>query len=159
MVAGTRQPTVADSLAGEVLPGDFMLKLHAILVIALASSACADTPHSGTTDRSSTPLGSAPENRTHSLPGGGAASTMRLSAMHFHGPKPHEYFAHEASKKISSTHKGRRRDPFWVFFDLCDMRDRKSAALIPRQPGCMAFSHRYREELAKVASKGHSLVS
>ena len=76
---------------------------------------------------------------------------MRLSAMHFHGPKPHEYFAHEASKKISRTHKGRRRDPFWVFFDLCDMRDRKSAALIPRQPGCMAFSHRYREELAKVA--------
>ena len=55
-----------------------MLKLHAILVIALASSACADTPHSGTTYRSSTPLGSAPENHTGSLPG--AASTMRLSA-------------------------------------------------------------------------------
>ena len=55
-----------------------MLKLHAILVIALASSACADTPHGGTTDGSSTPLGSAPENHTHSLPG--AASTMRLSA-------------------------------------------------------------------------------
>ena len=54
-----------------------MLKLHAILVIALATSACADTPHSGTTYRSSTPLGSAPENHTHSLPG--AASTMRLS--------------------------------------------------------------------------------
>ena len=85
----------------------------------------------------------------------GRASNVSL--VHFHGPKPHEYFAHEASKK--STHKGRRRDPFWVFFDLCDMRDRKSAALIPRQPGCMAFSHRYREELAKVASKGHSLVS
>ena len=56
----------------------FMLKLHAILVIALATSACADTPHSGTTYRSSTPLGFAPENRTLSLPG--AASTMRLSA-------------------------------------------------------------------------------
>ena len=71
-----------------------------------------------------------------------------VSLVHFHGPKPHEYFAHEASKK--STHKGRGRDPFRGLFDLCDMRDRKSAALIPRQPGCMAFSHRYREELAKV---------
>ena len=76
----------------------------------------------------------------------GRASNVSL--VHFHGPKPHEYFAHEASKK--STHKGRGRDPFWVLFDLCDKRDRKSAALIPQQPGCMAFSHRYREELAKV---------
>ena len=73
-----------------------------------------------------------------------------VSLVHFHGPKPHEYFAHEASKK--STHKGRGRDPFWVLFDLCDKRDRKSAALIPRQPGCMAYSHRYREELAKVGT-------
>ena len=79
-----------------------------------------------------------------------------VSLVHFHGPKPHEYFAHEASKK--STHKGRGRDPFRVLFDLCDMRDRKSAALIPRQPGCMAFSHRYREELAKVGPLVRSAV-
>ena len=49
-----------------------MLKLHAILVIALATSACADTPHSGTTYRSSTP-----EDRTLSLPG--AASTISFA--------------------------------------------------------------------------------
>ena len=79
-----------------------------------------------------------------------------VSLVHFHGPKPHEYFAHEASKK--SMRKGRGRDPFHVLFDLCDMRDRKSAALIPRQPGCMAFSHRYREELAKVGPLVRSAV-
>jgi hypothetical protein len=76
----------------------------------------------------------------------GHAATVSL--VHFHGPKPHEYFAHGASNK--STHKGRGRGLFRVLFNLCDMRDRKSAALIPRQPGCMAYSHRYREELAKV---------
>ena len=39
-----------------VAPAGFMQKLRAILVIALASSACADTPRSGTTYRSGTHL-------------------------------------------------------------------------------------------------------
>ena len=82
-----------------------------------------------------------------------------VSLVHFHGPKPHEYFAHEASKK--SNHTGRNRDNFRALFNLCDKVDNESAALMPlhRQPGCMAYSRRYREELTKLkgaASENYS---
>ena len=82
-----------------------------------------------------------------------------VSLVHFHGPKPHEYFAHEASKK--SNHTGRNRDNFRALFNLCDKVDNESAALMPlhRQPGCMAYSRMYREELTKLkgaASENYS---
>ena len=82
-----------------------------------------------------------------------------VSLVHFHGPKPHEYFAHEASKK--SNHTGRDRDNFRALFNLCDKVDNESAALMPlhRQPGCMAYSRMYREELTKLkgaASENYS---
>ena len=67
-----------------------------------------------------------------------------------YGPKPHEYFAHER-RSNDSNHTGREYNNFVEIFDRCDEVDRENAALMPRQPGgCMAYSHRYREELTKV---------
>ena len=66
-----------------------------------------------------------------------------VSLVHFHGPKPHEYFAHIANN--TGLHK-----TFRELFYRCDKVDRENAALRPRQPGCMAYSHSYAKELAKV---------
>ena len=71
-----------------------------------------------------------------------------VSLVHFHGPKPHEYFAHKASK---NTNKNKN---FQRLFEICDKVERENAALRPRQPGCMAYSHRYAEELTKVMQEG-----
>ena len=73
-----------------------------------------------------------------------------VSLVHFRGPKPHEYFAHERRRSNKSSHTGRDRANFGGIFDRCDEVDRENASLMPRQPGCMAYSHRYQEELAKV---------
>ena len=56
---------------------------------------------------------------------------------------------------------GRNRDNFRALFNLCDKVDNESAALMPlhRQPGCMAYSRMYREELTKLkgaASENYS---
>lgn len=66
-----------------------------------------------------------------------------VSLVHFHGPKPHEYFAHKANNTGSS-------DGFRGLFDRCDTIDRENATLRLGQPGCMAYSHRYAKELTKV---------
>ena len=71
-----------------------------------------------------------------------------VSLVHFHGPKPHEYFAHKASK---NTNKNKN---FQRLFEICDKVERENAALRPPQPGCMAYSHRYAEELTKVMQEG-----
>ena len=73
-----------------------------------------------------------------------------VSLVHFHGPKPHEYFAHER-RSNNSNHTDREYNNFVEIFNRCDELDRENAALMPPQPGgCMAYSHRYREELTKV---------
>ena len=74
-----------------------------------------------------------------------------VSLVHFHGPKPHEYFAHER-RSNKSNHTGWDYNKVFVrLFNRCDGVDRENAALMPRQPGrCMAYSHRYQEELTKV---------
>jgi len=66
-----------------------------------------------------------------------------VSLVHFHGPKPHDYFVHKKNNQNNNT--GRDNLGFRGIFDTCDKVDSGNVA-----PGCMAYSYRYAEELTKV---------
>ena len=72
-----------------------------------------------------------------------------VSLVHFHGPKPHDYFVHKKNNQNNNT--GRDNLGFRGIFDTCDEVDSGNVT-----PGCMAYSHRYAEELTKVMQVRHA---